>query len=147
MTKLQWRGLIAMVIWMVFGQSSVLAIDCEEMTRKSQEGEQGSTYSEIVVVGVLHDTRSHGIAEETLSERDRTTLTMSAMLGQPVLLEEGTNKLHVLGPLGLGNVPEAVQILKEAQRFGPRVRVTGCISEGGGGWLLIDTLNDVEPLE
>lgn len=137
--KRKGRCLFATVIWLTFGQSPAMAIDCgERMTR-------------IDVVGIIHDARSHGIAEETLSvlsEDDRVVL-YGASEGGPylVVVEEGTNKIRALFVQHPETPDEAVQLVGAAQMIGRRVKVTGCASAWDASTISIDNLNDVELLE
>jgi hypothetical protein len=137
---------------MVFVPGSVMAIDCQEETRKVQASGYDSTYVDTTVVGIIHDSRSPGIPEETLrslSEDALYQISTSAEWGPYlVVLEEGTNniyRLFVLGPTGLES-PESYM----APVIGRRVRMTGCFHHSEPGRqprILIRNINDTTLLE
>lgn len=149
--KLNWRCLITLVSGMVFVQGSVLAIDCDETTREAREetGDDDMTYSRSVVVGVIHDARSHGIAEgtlENLSKDDSYHLFASSKWGPYlIVIEDWTNRIFPFYVRDAEKFEEGVQ--RMASVIGRRVRVTGCLL-AGGSWpaLHVDNLNDIELL-
>lgn len=147
--KLNWRCLFALVSGMVFVQSPVLAVDCDEMTREAQASGFDRTYVETTVVGIIHDARSHGLSEEQMSEftRDQNWAMFRSSKWGPylVVVEEGTNRVFPFYVRDVETFEEGVQ--RMASVIGRRVKVAGCLVGRDNPDFILPTSTDVELLE